>query len=121
MSQDNLVCVATGWMARLRFPAGVRNFSLLHSIKTDSRGPPYFLSNGHQERFPRGLSGQGLKLTTRLLLVPKSRKVELYIYSPKSPHGFMFNELNNFTFSLPFTKRGCESVDLFQLDQDNVW
>jgi hypothetical protein len=32
--------VATGWMARVRFPARERDFSLLHSIQTGSGALP---------------------------------------------------------------------------------
>jgi hypothetical protein len=36
--------------------------------------PPNLLSNGYQGIFPRGLSDRGVKLTTDLQLVPRSRK-----------------------------------------------
>jgi hypothetical protein len=50
---------ATGWMARVRFPAW-QYFSLLHSIQTGSGGPPIFLSNGY-----RGLFAPGVKRPER--------------------------------------------------------
>jgi hypothetical protein len=37
-------------------------------------GPPILLSNGYRVLFPRALSGRGVKLTTHLQLVPRSRK-----------------------------------------------
>jgi hypothetical protein len=37
---------------------------------------------GTEDVFPRGLSGRGVKLTTHLNLVPRSRKVELHLHSP---------------------------------------
>jgi hypothetical protein len=40
-------------------------------------GPPSLLSNGH-----RGEGGRCVKLTTHLHLMPRSRKVELYLHSP---------------------------------------
>jgi hypothetical protein len=36
-------------------------------------GPPIFLSNGYRRIFPHRYSGQGVKLTTHLHLVPRSR------------------------------------------------
>jgi hypothetical protein len=36
---------ATGWTARVRFPA-VQNLSVLHRVQTNSGGPPSVLSNG---------------------------------------------------------------------------
>jgi hypothetical protein len=44
-------------------------------------GPSSHPPNGFQELFPRGWSSRGMKLTTPLHQVPRSRKVELYIYS----------------------------------------
>jgi hypothetical protein len=40
---------------------------------------------------PRGENGWGLKLTTHLHLVPKSRIVELYLHSSISLHGIVLN------------------------------
>jgi hypothetical protein len=45
-------------------------------------GPPSLLSDGYQRQFPGGLSGWGMKVTTDLNLVLKSRMVELYLHSP---------------------------------------
>jgi hypothetical protein len=39
---------AMGWMARVRFPAGARDFSLLYSVQTGSWVPPSLLYNGYQ-------------------------------------------------------------------------
>jgi hypothetical protein len=36
---------ATGWTAGVPFPAGARDFSLLHNVQTDCGGPPIVLYN----------------------------------------------------------------------------
>jgi hypothetical protein len=41
-----------GWMARVQFLAGVRDFSLLHSIQTDSGAHPAFYPMGTGGSFP---------------------------------------------------------------------
>jgi hypothetical protein len=46
-------------------------------------GPPSLLSNWYCGLFPWGLSGRGVKLTTHLHLVPRSRTVKLI---PPLPH-----------------------------------
>jgi hypothetical protein len=60
---------ATGWTAGVRFPAGVRFFSV-------------YIVHGYRGRFPREESGRGVKLTTRLHLVPRSRMEDVYFHSP---------------------------------------
>jgi hypothetical protein len=45
-------------------------------------GPLSLLSNVCSGRFPRGLSGRGVKLTTHLHQLPRSRMVELYFHPP---------------------------------------
>jgi hypothetical protein len=50
-------------------------------------GPLSLLSNGYRWFFPRGKSSRGMKLTTHLHLVPRSKMVELYISSPVRVHG----------------------------------
>jgi hypothetical protein len=52
---------------------------LLYSVQT---GPPSLLSNGYRGLFLRGYSGKRPKLATHFHLVPRSRMVELYFYSP---------------------------------------
>jgi hypothetical protein len=73
------VGTATGW------PAGLRFFS---SPQRPYRlcDPPSLLSSGH-----RGLFPLGLKLTTHLHLVPRSRMVELYLHSLICFHGIVLN------------------------------
>jgi hypothetical protein len=55
------------------------------------RGPPSLLSNGYRGIFPRGYSGSGLNLATRLSLVPRSRMVELYLHLTLCLHGIVLN------------------------------
>jgi hypothetical protein len=52
-SRDSSVGIATEWTARVRFPA-VHDFSLLHSVQTDSRAHPTFCTVGTEDSFPRG-------------------------------------------------------------------
>jgi hypothetical protein len=49
------------------------------------------LSNGRWELFPCGLSVRSVRLATRLHLVSRSRKVELYLDSPTFLHGIVLN------------------------------
>jgi hypothetical protein len=41
-----------GWASDIRFPAGARDFSLLHSIQTASEAHPNFYSMGTGGLFP---------------------------------------------------------------------
>jgi hypothetical protein len=55
-SNDSSVGIALGYGlddrgSRVRFPAGVGNFSLHHRVQNGSGS---LLSNGYQEQFPRG-------------------------------------------------------------------
>jgi hypothetical protein len=68
---------ATGWTAGVRFPAGAKAFSLLHSVQTGSVAHPASYPMGSMGLFPRGQSGRGVKLTTHLHLVPRSIMVQL--------------------------------------------
>jgi hypothetical protein len=46
---------------------------------------PILLSSGYQELFSWEYSGRGVKLSTHLHLVPRSRCVELYLHSTNTP------------------------------------
>jgi hypothetical protein len=54
-----------------------QEFSFLHNVW----GPPSLLPYGYLGLFPREQSGRGVKLTTHLQLVPRSRMVELYLHT----------------------------------------
>jgi hypothetical protein len=68
---------ATGWTVWVRITSEAILFS---SPQCPDRlgGPPSLLSNGYRRLFPRAQIGRGVKLTTYLHLVPRSRMVELY-------------------------------------------
>jgi hypothetical protein len=44
----------TGWTAGVQFPAGTRDFSLLHSVQTDSRAHPASYTRRTEGSFPGG-------------------------------------------------------------------
>jgi hypothetical protein len=77
-SQDRAVSIATGYGlddqgVRIRVLVWARIFtSPCHPDRL--WGPPSLLSNGYHGLFTRGLSGRGVKLTTHLQLMPRSRK-----------------------------------------------
>jgi hypothetical protein len=48
-------------------------------------GSPSLLSNGYRGLFSRGYSGRGVKLTTHLHLVPRSRMVAIHPLPHMSP------------------------------------
>jgi hypothetical protein len=43
----------TGWNARIRFPAGIKDLSLLHCVQTGSGARPAFYPTGSRGPFPR--------------------------------------------------------------------
>jgi hypothetical protein len=87
--QTNLCNPALSYILLLDSLA-MQDFFLFHSVQTDSGADPasYPMDTGVS---PLGQSGRGVKLTTHLHLVPRSRKVELYLHSPICHHGIVFN------------------------------
>jgi hypothetical protein len=60
-----------------------QDFSLFHSVQTDSVGHQASYPMGIGGDFPGGkATGAGVKLTTHRHLVPRSRIVEIYLHSP---------------------------------------
>jgi hypothetical protein len=53
-SRDSLVGIATGWTAGVRFPAGVRDISLRHSVQTGSGAHPASYPMGTGVSFSEG-------------------------------------------------------------------
>jgi hypothetical protein len=80
-------------MAWVRFLAGARDFSLVCSVQTGSGAKPasYIMGTGGG-LFPRGKSGEVVKLTTHLNLVTISRMVELNLHSDIRLHGVVLNQ-----------------------------
>jgi hypothetical protein len=70
---------------------GEEIFSLLHSVQTDSGANPDSYTMGTGESFPGGLSGRGVRLTSPLHRVSRSRMAELYIHSPIYLHDILLN------------------------------
>jgi hypothetical protein len=90
--RDNSFGIATGWTAGVRFPAGLRDFSLLHSVQPGSGAHPtsYTPAVG-----AGGALYPGVKPPVRdadhLILVPRSRMVKLYLHSLTRLHGVVRN------------------------------
>jgi hypothetical protein len=64
-------------------------------MDSDGLRSPSLLSNDYRGPFPGG--GTGVKLTTRLKLVPRSRIVYLYVHYPVRLHGEVLNYLRTRT------------------------
>jgi hypothetical protein len=72
-------------------------------------GPPNFLSNGYRGLFPRRKSGRGVKLTTNIQLVQRSRKCGSihplrHMSSCRSAYSVKYRD--NFTYCTQFRFRG---------------
>jgi hypothetical protein len=78
--------------AGVRVSEWTRDFSVLHSVQSGSGAHPAFYPVGSGCSIPSGKIVRGVKLTTLLRLVPRSRMVELYLHSPIRLHGVVLNE-----------------------------
>jgi hypothetical protein len=81
-SRDSSVGIPLGYGlndrgSRVRFRAGAGNFPLHHRVQNGSGTHPASY-NGYQGLFPWGWSDRGVKLTTHLYLVPRSKNVWSY-------------------------------------------
>jgi hypothetical protein len=96
------VGIATGYeMDGLGSIPGNAKYCLLHSVQTGYEAHPASYPMGTGNDFPVGKAVRGVKLTTHLHLVPRSRMVELYLYSLICLHGVVLNWLSKGT-TLPF-------------------
>jgi hypothetical protein len=75
----------------VRFPAGAREFSLLHNTQTGSEAHPASYTMDNDGSFPGVKAARGVKLTTHFHQVPRLRMVELYFYSLIHLHGVVLN------------------------------
>jgi hypothetical protein len=95
MSRESAVGIGTDyWLddrgVGVRVLVGSRIFTSL--CRRDRLcGPPNLLSNGYRGFLPRGLSGRGVKLTTHLQLVSRSRKYGSIHPLPTRLHGVVLN------------------------------
>jgi hypothetical protein len=80
-SRYSSVGIATSRTAGVRFPEVARYFFFMSNIKTGSVTHPPSYPMGTAGSFLGGLSGQSVKLTTHLNLVPRSRTLQLCIHS----------------------------------------
>jgi hypothetical protein len=103
-SWDSVVGIATGYglddrRVGVRIPEGSRSFS---SLRRPDRlwVPPSLLSNEYRGFFSWGKAAETWSWP-HLQLVPRSRKVDLYIHSPIRLHGVVLYYLSTGT-NLPF-------------------
>jgi hypothetical protein len=91
-NRDSAVGIATGYALDSR-GVGVRVpvVARFSSPRRPDRlwGPPSLLSNGYRRIFIRGKSGRGVKLTTHLELLPRSRRSRIHGSTYPPPHVFM--------------------------------
>jgi hypothetical protein len=89
MSWDTSVGIATGYGfdSRGLIPGRGKRCSVVYSLQTGSGAHPASYPMGTGGRFPR----RGVKLTTHLHLVPRSRMLELYLHFLICLPGVVFN------------------------------
>jgi hypothetical protein len=83
--RDSSVGIALGYGlddrgSRVRFPAGAGNFSLHHRVQNGTGAHPASYPMGTRGSFPGGKSSRGVKLTTHLHLVPKSKNPPIRLH-----------------------------------------
>jgi hypothetical protein len=72
-------------------PGRAEQFSLRHSVQTLSGIHPVFYPMGTGDSSPVCRAAGGVKLTTHLHLVPRSRMMELYLHFPIRLDGVVLN------------------------------
>jgi hypothetical protein len=91
-SRDSSAGTVTGYgLDDLGLVPGSARFFSSPECPDQSCGPSSLLSNGYRVLYPRGYSGRGVKLTTHLHLVPRSRKLQRNFHSPIRLHGIAIN------------------------------
>jgi hypothetical protein len=86
---NSSVGISEGWTTEgieVRFPAGTINFSFLHRVQTGFEAHPAFYPMGTW-----GLNGRGVKVATRIHLVPRLRMMELYLHCAIRIYGVVLN------------------------------
>jgi hypothetical protein len=83
-SRDVSVGIAMDWTIAVRFPAGGRDFSLLHSIPTGSRVHPFYCLMGTGALSPV-VKRPGYEASISFYC----RGQEWWIYASSSPYEFM--------------------------------
>jgi hypothetical protein len=81
-----------GWTTGVQFPAGARDFSLLHNIQNDSVDHPVSNPMGNGDCLS-GLSLPGRE-ADHLHLVPRAIMAEPFLLFPMRLHGVVLNYLN---------------------------
>jgi hypothetical protein len=87
-SRDSSVGIAMGYGQEGRLSNLGGGKFLLFSI---APRPALGLTQPPIQWVPEALSGPGVKLISRLYLVPSSRMMELYLHSPICLHGIVLN------------------------------
>jgi hypothetical protein len=70
-------------MIGVRVPAEAVNFSLQHRVQTGCGAHPASYTVGIGSSFPGGKASGGVKLTTHLHLVPRSKNASIYTSTPQ--------------------------------------
>jgi hypothetical protein len=88
-----------------------QDFSRLHSVLIGSGAHPASYTMRTGGFAPGDKAVRGVKLTTHLHLVPRSRLVELYLHSPTRFHVVvLIKHRNNFMCYLEYARRVCGPI-----------